>query len=171
MWMRTCMQWLIYENWVASCLEKKSPYYVTAFKDESDISKEIGSMVLSQLLRGKASAKSSVKPIFQLNHVYFSLKPCKQGHNSLRHQWISVRWLWGKYLAWLCVMSVQWNLVLRAAGKCPLATRCAQNLKTDDRPACVRQSNHNVHMIHRRGVTQATQSYGCETNVFTFSSL
>lgn len=105
-----------------------------------------------------------VRPSFQLKHIYLCLKPCKQGHNSLLHHWISVRWLWGKYLAWLCVMSVQWNLVLRAEGKCPLARRCAQNLKPDDEP-CVRPENPNVHMIGCRGVAQTRQPYRYEANV------
>lgn len=61
-------------------------------------------------------------------------------------------------------MLVQWNLVLRAEGKCPLATRCAQNLESDDKPACLRPENHNVHMIPCLGVTQTRQSYSYETN-------
>lgn len=123
----------------ASCLKtNKNHPTVTAFKKEKKASVGISSGFLLQLLWGKALVKFSVKPSFQLKRIYFCLKPCKQGYNSLLHHWITVCWLWGEFLARPCVMLVQWNLVLRAEGKCPLARRCAQNLKTDDRPACVR---------------------------------
>lgn len=88
-----------------------------------------------------------------LSWMYVSLKPGKQCClNPMLHHRISML---RTFLVWLCVMSVQWNLVLIAERRCPLARRCAQNFKADDRPACERPQNYNAHawskVLHKQG--------------------